>query len=107
MRKAVESQLGLAKHEHASNAPQLQCALNNMANLKEAVAGTTALQIDPELLTKSETAHLLCCSKRTLDNMMRERRISYIKLTSKMVRFPRREILEYIRDHLTVHAQTK
>jgi hypothetical protein len=36
--------------------------------------------------------------------MMRQKRISYVKLTAKMVRFPRREILQHIRDHLTVHA---
>ena len=63
-----------------------------------------ATQIEPELLTKAETAHLLAVSTRTLDNMMRQKRISYVKLTAKMVRFPRREILQHIREHLTVHA---
>ena len=36
--------------------------------------------------------------------MMRQRRISYVKLTAKMVRFPRREIFQHVREHLTVHA---
>ena len=66
----------------------------------------SATQIEPELLTKAETAQLLGVSIRSVDNMMREKRISYVKLTSKMVRFPRREILRHIREHLTVHAQS-
>jgi excisionase family DNA binding protein len=63
-----------------------------------------AAQIEPELLTKAEAAHLLGVSIRTIDNMMRQRRISFVKLTAKMVRFPRREILQHVREHLTVHA---
>ena len=65
----------------------------------------SAAQIEPELLTKAEAAHLLGVSIRTIDNMMRQRRISFVKLTEKMVRFPRREILLHIRENLTVHAQ--
>ena len=61
--------------------------------------------IEPELLTKAEAAQLLGVSIRSIDNMMRQRRISFVKLTAKMVRFPRREILQHIREHLTVHAQ--
>ena len=65
----------------------------------------SAAQIEPELLTKAEAAQLLGVSIRSVDNMMRQRRISFVKLTAKMVRFPRREILQHIREHLTVHAQ--
>lgn len=64
----------------------------------------TAAQIEPELLTKAEAAHLLGVSIRSVDNMMRQRRISFVKLTTKIVRFPRREILQHVREHLTVHA---
>ena len=67
-------------------------------------APSSAAEIEPELLTKPEAARLLAVSTRTLDNMMRQHRISYVKLTAKMVRFPRREILQHIREHLTVHA---
>jgi len=67
-------------------------------------APCSAAQIEPELLTKSEAAQLLSVSSRTIDNMMRQRRISYVKLTRKMVRFPRREILQHIRERLTIHA---
>lgn len=64
----------------------------------------SATQIEPELITKMVAANLLGVSIRTIDNMMRQKRISYIKLTPKIVRFPRREILQHIREHLTVHA---
>jgi excisionase family DNA binding protein len=64
----------------------------------------SAAQIEPELMTKAEAAHLLGVSTRTIDNLKRQKRISYVKLTSKMVRFPRREILQHVREHLTVHA---
>jgi excisionase family DNA binding protein len=69
-------------------------------------APSSAAEIEPELLTKAEAAQLLGVSIRSIDNMMRQKRISYVKLTAKMVRFPRREILEHIHEHLTIHAHT-
>jgi excisionase family DNA binding protein len=69
-------------------------------------ASDPAIEIEPELLTKPQAAHLLGVSIRTLDNLMRQRRISFVKLTSKMVRFPRREMLRHISENLTVHAKT-
>ncbi|MFO1487362.1 MAG: helix-turn-helix domain-containing protein [Verrucomicrobiota bacterium] len=70
----------------------------------EEPAPSSAVQIEPELLTKAEAAQLLGVSTRSIDNLMRQRRISFVKLTSKMVRFPRREILRNIRENLTIHA---
>lgn len=64
----------------------------------------SAAQTEPELLTKPQAAQLLGVSTRTIDNMVRQRRISYVKLTGKIIRFPRREILQNIRENLTVHA---
>ena len=64
-----------------------------------------AAETEPELLTKAEAAHLLGVSTRTVDNLMRQRRISFVKITAKIVRFPRREILQHIHEHLTVHAR--
>jgi excisionase family DNA binding protein len=75
-----------------------------MPEIENPAPGTTAQQIEPELLTKAEAAQLLGCSPRSIDNLMRQRRISFVKLTAKMVRFPRREILQNIRENLTVHA---
>ena len=67
-------------------------------------APDSAVQIEPELLTKPEAACLLGVSTRSIDNMMRQKRISYVKLTSKIVRFPRREMLRHIFENLTTHA---
>ncbi len=75
-----------------------------MPNIENPAPGTAAQQIEPELLTKAEAAQLLGCSPRSIDNLMRQRRISFVKLTAKMVRFPRREIHQNIRENLTVHA---
>lgn len=69
-------------------------------------AHDSAAQIEPELLTKAEAAKLLGISARSIDNMMRQGRISFVKLTPKLVRFPRKEILQHIRESLTVHART-
>jgi excisionase family DNA binding protein len=76
-----------------------------MPEIENPATGSAA-EIEPELLTKAEAAQLLGVSIRSIDNMMRQRRISFVKLTAKMVRFPRREILQHIREHLTIHART-
>lgn len=65
----------------------------------------SALQLEPELLTKLQVAQLLAVSPRTIDNMKKQNRISFIKLTGKTIRFPRHAILQHIRQNLTVHAQ--
>lgn len=78
--------------------------MNTTKNKNQTAPGPAA-QIEPELLTTAEAAQLLGISTRSIQNMMRQHRISYVKLTKKMVRFPRREILQHIREHLTVHAQ--
>jgi excisionase family DNA binding protein len=77
--------------------------MNIINNTNQSAPGMAA-QVEPELLTKAETAQLLAVSIRTIDNMVRQQRIAYVKLTSKMIRFPRREILKNIRENLTVHA---
>jgi excisionase family DNA binding protein len=79
--------------------------MNITNNIDQAAPGSAA-QTEPELLSKTEVAQLLGVSTRTVDNLMRQNRISYVKLTPKMVRFPRREILQHIREHLTIHAHT-
>jgi excisionase family DNA binding protein len=77
--------------------------MNKTDNVNQ-TAPVSAVQIEPELLTKAETAQLLSVSTRTIDNMMRQRRISFVKLTAKMVRFPRKEILKHVHENLTIHA---
>ena len=43
----------------------------------------------PDYETKSQVARRLNVSRRTIDNLMRQRRLPFIKLTSKIVRFPK------------------
>lgn len=81
-------------------------ALETMIEITKTAPGTAAHQIEPELLTKAQAAQLLGVSIRTIDNLMRQRRISFVKLTRKIVRFPRREILQNVRENLTIHAHT-
>ncbi len=56
--------------------------MNDAKDIDQAAPGSAA-QTEPELLTKAETAHLLGVSIRTVDNMMRDNRISYVKLTGQ------------------------
>ena len=81
----------------------MQYRVQQMTNQAKVAPGT-AVQDEPALLTKIEVAQLLGVSIRTIDNLMRQRRISFVKLTAKTVRFPRREILRHIDAHLTFHA---
>jgi excisionase family DNA binding protein len=76
----------------------------NKTEIANPAPGSVAA-IEPEFLSKAQAAQLLGVSQRTISNMMRLHRISYIKLTAKLVRFPRREILQNVRENLTVHAQ--
>ena len=46
--------------------------------------------------TKSQVARRLSVSKRTIDNLMRQRRLPFIKLTSKIVRFPKADVDAYL-----------
>ncbi len=47
-------------------------------------------------LTKHQVAALLGVSVRTVDNLMRDRRLPFIKLTGKLVRFPKAELEQHI-----------
>jgi len=51
---------------------------------------------EPELLTKLQLARRWNVSTRTIDNLMRQRRVPFLKLSPKLVRFPRREADEYL-----------
>ena len=45
-----------------------------------------------EYLTKAQVAQVLGVSTRTVDNLMRRRQIPYLKLSARLVRFPRSEV---------------
>ena len=48
--------------------------------------------VKPDYLTKAQVAQVLGVSRRTVDNLMRRRQIPYVKLSARLVRFPRSEV---------------
>ena len=54
--------------------------------------------------TKVQVARRLNVSKRTIDNLMRQRRLPFIKLTSKIVRFPKAEVDAYLARNFHVNS---
>jgi excisionase family DNA binding protein len=58
----------------------------------------------PDYETKSQVARRLNVSRRTIDNLMRQRRLPFIKLTSKIVRFPKAEVDAYLASHFRINA---
>lgn len=68
-------------------------------------ASSAGHETQPELLTKAECAELLGVCERTIDTMMRQRRISFVRFSKRLVRFPRKEILRHIEQSLTVRAR--
>ena len=59
----------------------------------------------PDYETKSQVAHRLNVSRRTIDNLMRQRRLPFIKLTSKIVRFPKAEVDAYLAQQFHINAR--
>jgi excisionase family DNA binding protein len=59
----------------------------------------------PDYETKSQVARRLNVSRRTIDNLMRQRRLPFIKLTSKIVPFPKAEVDAYLAQHLRINAR--
>jgi excisionase family DNA binding protein len=55
--------------------------------------------------TKSQVARRLNVSRRTIDNLMRQRRLPFIKLTSKIVRFPKIEVDAYLAQQFHMNAR--
>jgi excisionase family DNA binding protein len=58
----------------------------------------------PDYETKSQVARRLNVSKRTIDNLMKQRRLPFIKLTSKIVRFPKAEVDAFLARNFRVRA---
>ena len=46
----------------------------------------------PDFLTKTQVAELIGVSTRTIDNLMRRGQLPYLKLSARLVRFPRSEV---------------
>ena len=64
----------------------------------------TELPAAPDYETKSQVARRLNVSKRTIDNLMRQRRLPFIKLTSKIVRFPKADVDAFLARNFRVRA---
>ena len=58
-----------------------------------------------EYETKSQVARRLNVSKRTIDNLMKQRRLPFIKLTSKIVRFPKADVDAFLARNFRVTAR--
>jgi len=58
----------------------------------------------PDYETKSQVARRLSVSKRTIDNLMKQRRLPFIKLTTKIVRFPKSEVDAFLAQNFRVNA---
>jgi excisionase family DNA binding protein len=58
----------------------------------------------PNYETKSQVARRLNVSVRTVDNLMKRRRLPFIKLTSKIVRFPKADVDAFLARNFQVRA---
>jgi excisionase family DNA binding protein len=58
----------------------------------------------PDYETKSQVARRLNVSRRTIDNLMKQRRLPFINLTSKIVRFPKAEVDAYLAQNFQIKA---
>ena len=61
----------------------------------------------PDYETKAQVARRLNVCVRTIDNMMKQRRLPFIKLTSKLVRFPKAEVDAYLARHFQINASSQ
>jgi len=59
-----------------------------------------------ELLKTKEVCELLKINKQTLFKLMKQGKIPYIKLSDKCIRFPKDEIIAYLRKN-TITSETK
>ena len=61
-------------------------------------------QESPDYETKQQVARRLGVSERTIEAMVHEKRLPYIRFTSKILRFPKADVDAYIAKHLRVAA---
>jgi excisionase family DNA binding protein len=59
----------------------------------------------PEFETKAQLARRLSISTRTVENLMRSGKLPFVRLTSKLVRFPRKSVDAYVQRHLLVQGR--
>lgn len=61
---------------------------------------------DGPLLDKRGVATLLICSTRTVDTLMRLRQLPYLRITRRLVRFHRDDVLALLRERFSVNGGT-
>ena len=67
----------------------------------------TEFSAAPDYETKSQVARRLNVSVRTIDNLMKQRRLPFIKLTSKIVRFPKADVDTFLARNFRVRSITQ
>ncbi len=60
---------------------------------------------DGPLLDKQGVAALLAISPRTVDQLMRDRKLPFCRITRKLVRFNRADVLAHLRERFAVSAK--
>ncbi|MBL9172675.1 MAG: helix-turn-helix domain-containing protein [Verrucomicrobiales bacterium] len=60
-----------------------------------------------DLLDKPATARLLGISVRTLDGLMAARKVPYLKIGRKIVRFHRQDVIAHLRERFQVGASPR
>lgn len=77
-----------------------------MPELNQPTSGV-GIGAEPEYLTKEQTARWLGVSPRTVDTLLKQRRIPVIRFSNRLIRFPRAAVRQYLDDNMTVRARGK
>ena len=75
-----------------------------MNKMKHLTVNAHAATDSPEYLNKRQLADRLGVSTRTIDSLMRARRIGFLRITRKLVRFRRNEVDGYLARNFRVNA---
>ena len=68
------------------------------------LATGTSLTDSPDYLTKQQLARHLGVSTRTIDSLMHDKKLGYLKLTRKLVRFRKSDVDAYLAKNFRVNA---
>ena len=66
---------------------------------------TIPVPVSDDYLTKQQLARRLNVSTRTVDNLIARRAIPFVRLSGKIIRFPKVAVDEHIQRHFTVNAR--
>jgi excisionase family DNA binding protein len=83
--------------------PAAVCATKDMPDQETPAAGSGQTE-KPDYLSKQQLAARLGVSIRTIESLMAEKKLPYLRLTRKLVRFPAAEVDNYLARNLRVNA---